>query len=84
MIKTYVKWQFFTLMYLQEGILCMKNQLNHLQNTIFSQILGNKINIFTSRQLKPKYRSCFLPVRVDLELTSFLEICIRKMAHRIK
>ena len=26
MIKTYVKWRFSSFVYLQEGILCMKNQ----------------------------------------------------------
>ena len=34
---------------------------------------------------KPKNRSCFLPVLFDLELRSFLEICVRKsFAQRIK
>ena len=71
-----------SLVYLQEGILCMKNQLKHLKNPIVSQILGNKIKIFTSHQSKAKNRSCFLPVRFDRELTSFLEICVRKRLRR--
>ena len=46
-----------------------KSPPNHI--TCISQILGNKINIFTGRQSKTKNRSCFLLVRFDLELTSF-------------
>ena len=57
-----------------------KINLNISKNPIISQILGNKINIFTGRQSKTKNKSCFLPVRFDLELTSFLEICVRKEA----
>ena len=52
------------------------------KNPINSQILGNKINIFTGRQSKTKNRSCFLPARFDLELTSFLEICVHKKLWR--
>ena len=36
-----------------------KNQLNHLQNPIISQILGDKIIIFTCRQLKQKAEVVF-------------------------
>ena len=76
MIKKYVRWWFSSLVYLLEGILRTKNQLKHLQNPIISQILGNKSIFSPAMSQKPKTRSCFLPVRFDLELTSFLEICV--------
>ena len=66
------------LVYLQEGILSRKINLSISKNHVISQILGNKINIFTGRQSKTKNKTCFLPVRFDLELTSFLEICVGK------
>ena len=43
------------------------------KNPIISQILGNKINIFTGHQSKIKNRSCFLPVLFDLELMPYLK-----------
>ena len=73
---------FFTRVFTGRYTLHEKSTKASLKNPVISQILGNKINIFTGRQSKTKNKSCFLPVRFDLELTSFLEICVRKKLWR--
>ena len=73
---------FFTRVFIGRCTLPEKSTKSSPKNPIISQTSGNKINIFTGRQSKIKNRSCFLLVRFDLELTSFLEIWVHKKLWR--
>ena len=58
MIRTYVKWRFSSLVYRKVYFAWKINQIIS-KNPIISQILGNKINIFTDCQSKNQKQKLF-------------------------
>ena len=79
MIIKCVKWRFPSLRHLEEGTFCTKKKkLKHLQNS-YLPTSGLQNKYFHRPSVKnQKTEVVFFHVPFDLEVTSFLEMCVSK------